>query len=74
MDSVEGKVYVKYLIDTLGFTTKHRIEKGIRDDLNKEAIRVAKLIKYNSPAKFNDKPILFYYTIPIEFKLPPKER
>ncbi|MGV8091901.1 MAG: energy transducer TonB [Mangrovibacterium sp.] len=69
-DSLEGKVYVTYIIDTLGFTREHYIEKGIRDDLNKEALRVAQLIKYEKPAMLKGKPILFYETIPIKFKLP----
>ncbi|NLI23528.1 MAG: energy transducer TonB [Bacteroidales bacterium] len=72
-DSIEGKVFVKYLVDTSGFTTGHVIEKGIRDDLNNEAIRVARLIKYDSPAKLRGKSVLFYYTLPIEFKLPSKD-
>jgi protein TonB len=73
-DSIEGKVYVSYIVDTLGFTTKHKIEKGIRDDLNEEAIRIIKMIKYKSPAKFRGKPISFYSTLPVEFKLPNENR
>ncbi len=69
-DSIEGTVYVSYVVDTLGFTQKHTIAKGIRDDLNKEALRVAQLIKYEKPAMLKGKPILFYETIPIKFKLP----
>ncbi len=72
-DSIEGKVYVRYLIDTLGFTKRHVVEKGVRYDLNEEAIRVAKLVKYDSPAKQGGKSVLFLYTLPIEFKLPPRQ-
>lgn len=69
-DSIEGIVYVEYLVDTLGFTKNHTIIKGVREDLNNEAKRVAKMIKYESPAKLRGKPVLFYFTMPIEFKLP----
>jgi TonB family protein len=69
-DSIEGKVFVKYMVDTLGFTKRHIVEKGIRTDLDAEAIRVAQMIKYESPARLRGKPIIFYYTLPIEFKLP----
>ena len=74
LDSIEGKVYVKYLVDTSGKTKNHTVVKGIREDLNKEAIRVAKMIKYDSPAKIRGKPVLFYFTLPIRFKLPQQNK
>lgn len=74
LDSIEGLVLIEYLVDTSGNTVDHMIVRGVRDDLNKEAIRVARLIKYDSPAKLKDKPIPFYFTMPIEFKLHHQER
>ncbi|WP_423128612.1 energy transducer TonB [Gaoshiqia sp. Z1-71] len=68
-DSIEGIVYVSYVIDTLGTTKNHIIEKGIRNDLDAEAIRITKLIKYDSPAKLNGKPILFHFTVPVKFEI-----
>ena len=67
-DSVQGMVYVAYTIDTLGFTTKLYVAKGIRRDLNEEALRVAKLIKYEKPAMLGGHPILFRFTLPVRFK------
>lgn len=69
-DSVQGKVYVSYTVDTLGFTTKLYVAKGIRSDLNEEALRVVKLIKYEKPAMLGGHPILFRFTLPIRFNLP----
>ncbi|MCF6332159.1 MAG: energy transducer TonB [Draconibacterium sp.] len=68
-DSIEGKVFVSFWIDTLGNTYSHQIIKGIQEELNNEALRVAKLIKFERPAMQRGKPIKMKFTVPIEFKL-----
>lgn len=73
-DSIEGKVFISLIIDTIGNTYCHIILRGIRKDLNQEALRVAKLIKFDKPAMQRGKPIKINYNIPIEFKLPEKEK
>jgi len=50
-DRIEGTVYVQFWVDTNGFTSEHRIVKSVRQDVDYEALRVAKLIKYDIPAK-----------------------
>ncbi len=69
IDSIEGKVFVEFWIDTLGITYNHKIVRGIREDVNNEALRVAKLIKFDKPALQIGKPIKVRYTVPVEFKL-----
>lgn len=32
-DSIEGTVYISFMIDTLGSTNNHKVVRGIRDDL-----------------------------------------
>jgi len=71
-DSIEGKVIVSFWIDALGATCNHEIIKGIREDLNNEALRVAKLINFDRPAMQRGKPIKVKYTVPFEFKLEKK--
>lgn len=68
-DSIEGKIYITFEVDTLGFTSSYKIEKGIREDLNKEAIRVIKALHFEKPAFYNKKPVKFIMTLPIEFHL-----
>jgi TonB family protein len=69
-DKVEGQVFVQFEIDINGFTIDHRIIQSIRQDLDDEALRVAKLIKYDVPAKnYYDEPIGMCFTLPIRFKL-----
>lgn len=72
-DSLTGIVIVDYWIDTTGLTINHKVIRGIRKDLDNEALRVAKLIKYDKPAMQRGKPIKVKYTIPIEFKLTDKK-
>ena len=71
-DRIEGRVIVQFSIDTAGYTQNHKILKGIREDLDREVLRIAKLIKFDQPAKNRGKPIEFCYSIPIVFKLPEK--
>ena len=72
-DSIEGKVFVSFMIDTAGNTVKHKVIRGIREDVNQEALRVTRLIKFERPAtKRGGKPINVRFTVPVEFKLPDK--
>lgn len=68
-DLLEGTVVIVYWIDSLGVTFDHKVIKGIRKDLDEEALRVTKLIKYERPAMQRGKPIKIRYTVPVEFKL-----
>jgi protein TonB len=68
-DSIEGNVYVAYWIDTLGQTHDHRILRGIRDDLDEEALRVTKLIRFEKPAMQLSRPIKIQYSTRVAFKL-----
>ncbi len=69
-DSTSGTVYVWFKIDTNGNTIEHKIARGIRWDLNEEALRVVKLLKFDSPAlDYDGKPAGICYTLPIIFTL-----
>ena len=72
-DSLSGVIYVEFWVDTIGNTYKHKVIKGIRKDLNEEALRVAKLIKFDKPAMQNKKPISVRFVVPIKFKLNKKK-
>jgi TonB family protein len=72
LDSLEGTVIVFYYVDTMGITEGHEVLRGIRKDLDEEALRVTKLIKYEKPAMQHGKPIMVRYTVPVEFKLTEK--
>ena len=57
------------MIDTVGNTFDHVVVRGIREDLDQEALRVARLIKYDAPAMQKDKPVIVKFVVPVDFSL-----
>ncbi len=72
-DSLQGVVFISFWIDTTGTTMDYEVVKGIRDDLNNEALRVTKLITFDKPAMQRGKPVKIKYTIPVMF-IPDKKK
>jgi protein TonB len=68
-DSIEGTVFVEFYIDTVGGTFNHRVLRGLRNDLDEEALRVTRLIRFDSPAKQRGKPVIIRYFVPVRFAL-----
>lgn len=67
----QGKVYVKFMVDTLGKVNDPIVlNKGkCHESLEEEAIRVVKLFPNFIPAENNGKKVNSYYTIPVTFSL-----
>ena len=68
-DKVEGYVLVQFWIDTTGASTEHRVIQSIRQDFDNEALHVAKLIKFDVPAKDRGKSVGMCFQIPVSFSL-----
>jgi TonB family protein len=69
-DSVEGRVIISCWINKKGGTFGHKILKSIHYDLDQEALRVCRLIKFKEPAyNSKGKAVYSYITLPINFKL-----
>lgn len=68
-DNVEGDVFVSFWVDERGYTIEHTIVRGVRTDLDNEALRIARTIKFEKPAMQNKKPVRVKYTIPVRFKI-----
>lgn len=71
-DSISGTVYVLFIINEDGRTFNHKVVKGIRKDMDNEALRVAKLIEFEKPAINDGKPIKYKYLVSIKFNLEEK--
>lgn len=67
-DSIEGTVFVEFWIDTIGHTIGHSVVKGVREDLDKEALRVTQLISFKTPAYQKDKAIVVPFCVPVIFE------
>lgn len=65
-DSVEGKVYVSFTVDTLGHAKDIRIKKSLSPLADAEVIRVVKLLVFK-PAQLNGKPINSTFSLPVSF-------
>ena len=68
-DKVEGRVTVQFCIGKDGTTSEHEIVRSVREDLDNEALRIAKLIKFDVPAKNRGEPVETCFTLPISFSL-----
>lgn len=72
IDSVyEGKVYVKFIVDTSGNVTNVTVIRSSKFKcLDIEALRVVKLMPKWKPGKSGGKKVPVYFHLPITFKLP----
>jgi len=65
---IEGKVYIKALVNKVGDVEKAEILKGILPELDGIALNAVKLAKFN-PGLQRGKPVKVWITIPIAFQL-----
>jgi TonB family protein len=70
VDVPEGnsRVIVQFLVDTLGYTSNHKIIRGVNPELDNEALRISRLLKFERPAMQGCKPVNVTYTLPFDFK------
>ncbi len=66
---VQGRVVVSFVVNQDGTPVDFKIVHGVDEDLDKEAIRVLKLMSKWKPGKQKDKPVRVKYTLPIGFRL-----
>lgn len=67
--SVEGRVFVKFIVEKDGTISKLEVLKGIGFGCDEEALRtLQKMPKWN-PGKQNGRAVRVYFTMPIVFKL-----
>lgn len=70
-NNIQGKVYVKFVVEKNGSIGEaHVLNKGkTHPSLEKEALRVVKMMKKWSPAMNNGKVVRYWQKIPINFKI-----
>lgn len=67
--NVEGKVFVKFVVEKDGSIGQIEIMKGVGFGCDEEAVRVIKSMPRWNPGKQNGQNVRVYYTMPIWFKL-----
>ena len=68
-DKVQGKVYVSFTVDKLGFVKDIKVIRGVREDLDNAAIDVVRKMPQWSPGMQRGKAVNVRYNLPISFKL-----
>lgn len=69
-DGVGGKVVTRFAVDTLGNISDIKVTQGIREDIDKEAVRLIGLLNGWTPAIQGDKKVKVYFTLPLTFRPP----
>ncbi|MFH1120867.1 MAG: TonB family protein [Bacteroidota bacterium] len=67
--SINGSVYLTFVVEIDGFITEVRVLKGIGGGCDEEAVRVIKLMPKWIPGKQRGKPVRVQYNLAVQFKL-----
>jgi len=68
----EGRVFVSIVIEKDGSVSHPKIERGIEDDLDLEALRIVNTLPKWKPAILHGKPVSVKYVLAVDFKLSEK--
>lgn len=66
--AISGKTYIQFEINESGEVQNILIRKKNRIELDKEAVRVLRNIRFSEPAMINGKPINICLTLPVGFQ------
>lgn len=67
---IQGKVFVKFVVEKDGSVSNVEIVRGVDPSLDKEALRVVSSMPKWNPGKQKDKAVRISFTVPINFSLP----
>lgn len=67
--SIQGKVYINFVVTKTGSVTNAKVARGVDPSLDQEAIRVVESLPTWKPGKQNGENVNVSYTLPINFKL-----
>ena len=68
-NGIQGKVYIRFVVDEKGNVSSPKILRGVDISLDKEALRVINSLPNFKPARQNDRYVKMYYTAVINYKL-----
>ena len=68
-NGVQGRVVLKFMIDTTGTVKNVRVIRGVDSSLDNEAKRVVSMSPKWEPGKIDGKPVNVTYTFPVVFSL-----
>lgn len=68
-NEIQGRVYVKVVIEKDGMISSATVIKGVDQTLEGEALRVVEKMPKWNPAKINNHPVRSYFNIPVTFRI-----
>lgn len=68
-NKIEGKVYIKFVVNETGKLTDIKVAKAVGWGFDEEALRVIKSMPDWKPGKQRNKPVKVSYVLPIKFSL-----
>lgn len=68
-DGTSGRVYVTFVVEVDGSVSNVTLLRGVREDLDNEAMRVIKKMPKWTPGKQKGKAVRVQYNLPIKFSL-----
>ncbi len=68
-NGIQGRVYIKFVVNTDGRVANVEVARGVDPSLDKEALRVVKAMPKWKPGKQRGKTVRVSYTVPINFVL-----
>ena len=71
---IQGRVDVEFMVDKTGKVYDIRVVESADKDLEKEALRVCRLLPDFIPASVNGEPVEVLFKLPIRFNIPDVKR
>lgn len=68
-NDIQGRVYIRFVVDTNGAVTNAEVYRGVDPSLDKEALRVVESMPDWKPGKKRGRRVKVAYTVPINFVL-----
>lgn len=68
-EGIQGRVIVQFIIDEKGYIIEPNIVRGVEPSLDKEALRLIKMLPQWKPGTLKGKAVKVKYTVPVAFKL-----
>ncbi len=71
--SIEGRVIVSYVVEKDGSITNVQVVRSAEASLDKEAVRVVEAMPKWTPGKLKGEIVRVKYTLPVQYRLQPKQ-
>jgi len=68
-NNIQGRVYCQFVVNSDGSVTDVEVTRGVNPYIDREAVRVLKLLPKFRPGEQRGKPVRVRYSIPVLFRL-----